>query len=84
MYCGGLFVYEYKPLFFPGSAHAVVIRAAMLFVVQFPVTEYKCFRCSQCLHLTAGISPNLFVLYVSQYIYLKSIYFNIDRSNNRP
>ena len=40
MYCGGLFVYEYKPLFFPGSAHAVVIRAAMLFVVQFPVTEY--------------------------------------------
>ena len=34
--------------------------------------------------LTAGISPNLFVLYVSQYIYLKSIYFNINRSNNRP
>ena len=28
---------------FPGSAHAVVIRAAMLFVVQFPVIEYNCF-----------------------------------------
>ena len=43
MYRGGLFVYEYKPLFFPGSAHAVVIRATVLFVVQFPVIEYNCF-----------------------------------------
>ena len=50
MYCGGLFVYELylfvyelKPLFFPGSAHAVVIRTAMLFVVQFPLIEYNCF-----------------------------------------
>ena len=84
MYWSGIFVYEDKPLFFPGSAHAVVIRAAMLFVVQFPVIEYNCFSYWQCLHLTAGISPNLFVLYVSQYIYLKSIYFNIDRSNNGP
>ena len=83
MYCGGLFVYEYKPLFFPGSAHAVVIRAAMLFVVQFPVIEYITVSAADNVKLTAGISPNLFVLYV-QYIYLKSIYFNIDRSNNRP
>ena len=34
-----LSVYEYKPLLLPGSAYAVVIRAAMLFVVQFPVIK---------------------------------------------
>ena len=50
MYCGGVFVYEYKPLFFPGSAHEVVIRAAMLFVVQFSVIEYNCSSYWQCLN----------------------------------
>ena len=32
-------VYEYKPLLLSGSAHAVVIRTAMLFVVQFPAIK---------------------------------------------
>ena len=37
----GASVCEYKPFLLLGSAHAVVIHAALLFVVHFPVIKYK-------------------------------------------
>ena len=44
MYCGASQFTSIQRLLLPGSAHAVVIRAAMLFVVQSPVIKYKRFR----------------------------------------
>ena len=49
--------YEYKPLLLPGSAHAVVIRAAMLFVVHFPVINITV-SATDMFKSTAGIFPN--------------------------
>ena len=56
-----LSAHEYKPLLFPGSAHAVVISTALSFVVQFLVIKYNCFNYT-IFEFIASSFPILFVL----------------------
>ena len=80
----GASLFQYKPLLLPGSAHAVVIRASMLFDVQFSVIlKISLFQLLKMFELTTGIFPQ-FMVYVSQYIHLQIIYFSTNHSKNRP